>query len=298
MFAAFARSVRPEQWVKNLFVLAPLLFGRKLTDPGALVNGLLALLCFCLLAGALYILNDIVDAEADRRHPEKRRRPIASGALPVSLAAAGAAAFALAALLIAWRLGADFAAIALLYALVTVAYSFVLKHLVILDVMAIASGFVIRVMGGALAVDVEPSHWLIICAFVLSLFLGFSKRRQELLRTPETAVVQRRVLREYSIRMVEQINLVLMGTAFVCYMIYTVAPETVERFGTDMLLYGTVFVFYGMLRYLVITQNQQARENPGETLLADKPLLIAVFGWALYNALVIYWPLIAASGNR
>lgn len=295
MLAALVRSVRPAQWVKNFFVLAPLLFGRKLTDSDALLNGLLALVSFCLLSGALYILNDIVDAPADRQHPEKRRRPVASGALPVPVAAASAVVLTGVALLIGLRLGAGFTWVALLYAALTAAYSFALKHLVIVDVMTIAAGFVLRVMGGALAVDVEPSHWLIICAFVLSLFLGFSKRRQELLRTPETAVAQRRVLREYSIRMVEQINLVLMGTAFVCYMIYTVSPETVERFGTDLLLYGTVFVFYGMLRYLVITQNPEARENPSDTLLSDKPLLAAVFGWAVYNGAVIYWSSIAAT---
>ena len=292
MLAAFVRSLRPAQWVKNVFVLAPLLFGRKLVDSSALVNALLALMCFCLLSGAQYLLNDIVDAPADRNHPEKRRRPIASGALTVRVAGAGALVLFAAGFLIAFYVGLAFAGIAVLYSALALAYSFALKHLVIVDVMTIAGGFVARVAGGAIAVDVRPSHWLIICAFVLSLFLGFSKRRQELLRTPRTAVAQRRVLREYSPRMVEQINLVLMGTAFVCYTIYTVAPDTVERFGTDLLLYGTVFVFYGMLRYLVITQNEQAGENPGENVIRDKPLLISVIGWAIYNGAVIYWPAI------
>jgi 4-hydroxybenzoate polyprenyltransferase len=293
MAGLLLRSMRPRQWVKNLFVLAPLLFGRKLTEPEALVAGLLALLCFCLLAGALYIVNDLIDAPADRLHPEKRRRPIASGALPAPVALAGGALAAVLSGWIAVRLGPEFLTIAALYAALTVAYSAALKRLVILDVMAIASGFVLRVVGGAAAVRVESSHWLIICAFILALFLGFSKRRQELLRTPDTAARQRRVLGEYSVRMVEEINLVLMGTAVVCYMIYTVAPETVARFRTDKLLYGSVFVFYGLLRYLLILQRSNAHENPGDLLLGDKPLVISVIGWALYNAAVIYWDTLA-----
>jgi 4-hydroxybenzoate polyprenyltransferase len=288
MIVLLVRAMRPRQWVKNAFVLAPLVFGRRLTDPAAVADGLLAMAAFCLLAGALYIVNDWIDAPRDRLHPQKRRRPIASGALPVPTALAGAAAAALLALGISFRLGAEFLLVAGAYAGLTLLYSMFLKTVVIVDVMAIAAGFVLRVLGGAVAIGVEASHWLLICAFVLALFLGFAKRRQELLQANDGAPAQRQVLGEYSVGLLEQIKLVLMGTAVVCYMFYAVAPETVARFGTDKLLYGTVFVFYGLMRYLLLLGRPGAGENPGDVVFRDRPLTVAVAGWVLYNTAVIY----------
>jgi len=288
MIVLLVRAMRPRQWVKNAFVLAPLLFGRRLADPAAVADGLLAMAAFCLLAGALYIVNDWIDAPRDRLHPEKRRRPIASGALPVPAALAGAAAAVLLALGISFRLGAEFLLVAGAYAGLALLYSALLKTVVIVDVMAIAAGFVLRVLGGAVAIGVEASHWLLICAFVLALFLGFAKRRQELLQANDGAPAQRQVLGEYSVGLLEQIKLVLMGTAVVCYMFYAVAPETVARFGTDKLLYGTVFVFYGLMRYLLLLGRPGAGENPGDVVFRDRPLTVAVAGWVLYNTAVIY----------
>jgi len=288
MIVLLVRAMRPRQWVKNAFVLAPLVFGRRLTDPAAVADGLLAMAAFCLLAGASYIVNDWIDAPRDRLHPQKRRRPIASGALPVPTALAGAAAAALLALGISFRLGAEFLLVAGAYAGLTLLYSMFLKTVVIVDVMAIAAGFVLRVLGGAVAIGVEVSHWLLICAFVLALFLGFAKRRQELLQANDGAPAQRQVLGEYSVGLLEQIKLVLMGTAVVCYMFYAVAPETVARFGTDKLLYGTVFVFYGLMRYLLLLGRPGAGENPGDVVFRDRPLTVAVAGWVLYNTAVIY----------
>jgi 4-hydroxybenzoate polyprenyltransferase len=283
------RAMRPRQWIKNGFVLAPLLFGRRLTDPHAVWDGVLAVAAFSLLAGALYVVNDVLDAPCDRLHPEKRRRPIAAGLLSPSAALAGAAASILLALGISVRLGTGFLLVAGAYSGLTLLYSTLLKSVVIVDVMAIAAGFVLRVVGGAAAVRVEASHWLLICTFVLALFLGFTKRRQELVQAAGAAASQRPVLGEYSIGLLDQVNLVLMGTAVVCYMLYAVAPETVARFGTDKLLYGTVFVFYGLMRYLLLLGRPGARENPGEMLLKDRALTAAVAGWVLYNATVIYW---------
>ncbi len=285
------RSLRPRQWIKNLFVLAPLLFGGKLGRPEAVLAALAAAASFCLLAGALYIVNDIIDAPADRLHPEKRRRPLASGDLSPAPALTAAAVALSAAGWLAASLGRQFLLVAVGYAALSRAYSLVLKRLVIVDVMAIGAGFVLRVAGGAAAVQVRSSHWLIICTFVLALFLGFSKRRQELLRS-SGSWGQRGVLGQYSVRMLEQINLVLAGTAMVCYMIYAVAPETVARFGTDKLLYGSAFVFYGLMRYLLLLDRFDAGEQPEEVLLGDRPLLAAVIGWAIYNAAIIYWPAI------
>lgn len=281
--------MRPRQWVKNLFVLAPLLFGRRLTDPDAVLDGLMATAAFCLLAGALYIVNDLLDAPRDRLHPDKRLRPIPAGILPPRTALAGSAIAILLASLISLRLGAGFMLVAGAYAGLTLLYSTILKTVVIVDVMTIAAGFVVRVVGGAVAVRVEASHWLLICTFVLALFLGFAKRRQELVQASGVAVGQRQVLGEYSVEVLEQVNLVLMGTAVVCYMLYAIAPETVARFGTDKLLYGTVFVFYGLMRYLLLVGRPGAQENPGDVLFKDRPLVAAVVGWALYNTAVIYW---------
>ncbi|MCP5112612.1 MAG: UbiA prenyltransferase family protein, partial [bacterium] len=232
MLVAFLRSLRPTHWIKNLCVLAPLLFGRQLTEPEAIVSALLAVACFCLLSGALYVVNDIADASSDRNHPSKRYRPIASGELPAGAGLAGAALIAAAAFALASVISRDFLLIAAMYCGLTLAYSLALKRIVIVDVMVIAAGFVLRVMGGAAAVAVEPSHWLIACAYLLALYLGVSKRRLELLRAPDNAIEQRAVLGEYTGAFTGQINLVLLGATCVCYLLYAVAPEPVARFGT------------------------------------------------------------------
>jgi 4-hydroxybenzoate polyprenyltransferase len=292
------REMRPHQWVKNLFVLAPLLFGRKLTDPGALADALSAYACFCLMASALYIVNDIVDAAADRAHPEKRLRPIASGALPVTVAGLSCAALLATALWLAVGLGAKFLALAAIYLGSALGYSMVFKRVIVLDAIVIASGFVLRVAGGAAAVEVEPTHWLIACAFLLALYLAFAKRRQELLLLADSAIRHRRVLGRYTVGYLEQVNNILLGATLVAYMLYTVAPETVARFGTDRLIYGTLFVVYGLLRYMALIQDPSKGGNPSKLLMSDKPLLLAVTGWALYNALVIYRAPIVALWER
>jgi 4-hydroxybenzoate polyprenyltransferase len=281
-------AMRPHQWVKNLFIFAPLLFGRKLTDLNAAGAALASFAVFCLLSSALYIFNDWIDADEDRAHPEKRLRPISSGELPVSTALSFSAVLAASGLLAAWWIGSSFFAVAAAYFLLILAYCLSLKRLIVLDCIVIGSGFVLRVIGGAVAVNVVPTHWLVACAFLLALFLAFSKRRQELLKLSKTAVEHRKVLAQYSVTYLEQVNIVLIGAAIVSYALYTVAPETVERFGTDALIYGTVFVIYGMLRYLALINHPEKGGNPSKMLLKDRPLLITVAAWALYNAIVIY----------
>lgn len=288
MLGDIVRSLRPRQWVKNLFVLSPLLFGGRLLDVEAVTAAAVATVCFCLLSGAFYIVNDVIDAPLDRWHPKKRFRPVAAGTLSVPAALVGAAVAGSGALALCAVLGLDFALVVAMYAGLSLAYSLALKRVVILDVMVIAAGFVLRVLGGAVAVEVAPSHWLISCAFLLALYLGFSKRRQELARSPDTAASQRGVLAVYTIPMVEQFNVVLLAVTLVSYLLYTVSPETVERFGTQALLYGGVFVLYGLLRYLFLTQNPDKGESPGELLFQDVPLLACVLGWAFYNAAIIY----------
>ncbi len=281
-------SMRLHQWVKNLFVLAPLLFGQKLADLPAVGSALVALCVFCLLSSSLYIFNDWIDSDEDRAHPEKSKRPISSGDLSEPLALSFSAALAAVGLLVSWSLGSFFTAIAGAYAVLVFAYCISFKRYIVLDCIVIASGFVLRVVGGAAAISVIPTHWLIVCTFLLALFLAFSKRRQELLALSGKAVGHRKVLGQYSVKYLEQVNVILIGAAIVSYALYTVAPETVSRFGTDALIYGTVFVIYGMLRYLALIDDPANGGNPSKMLLKDRPLQFAVAAWALYNAIIIY----------
>ena len=281
-------TMRPHQWVKNLFIFAPLLFGKKLTDANAVWYSLLAFGVFCFLASGLYIFNDWLDAEDDRAHPVKRYRPISSGMLPVPIALLGFGVLVIVALWIASLIGAKFFLVALLYFIITLLYCLILKKLIVLDGMTISAGFVLRVVGGAIAVGVAASHWLIVCAFLLALFLAFSKRRQELLTLSENAGRHRGVLNEYSVSYLGQVNNILIGAAIVCYALYTVAPETIEKFATENLIYGTVFVIYGMFRYMALTEIPENGGNPSKMLLKDWPLLLTVVGWSIYNFIVIY----------
>lgn len=281
-------SMRPHQWVKNLFVFAPLLFGRKLTDISALGFAIGAFCVFCLLSSALYIINDCIDADDDRAHPEKLNRPISSGELSVSSALLFAAALLAIVFFLSALIGTGFFAIAAAYFVLILAYGLFLKRLIVLDCIVIASGFVLRVIAGAVAINVVPTHWLIVCAFLLALFLAFSKRRQELLTLSKGAVSHRKVLGQYSVAYLEQVNGILIAASLVSYALYTVAAETIERFGTDALIYGTVFVIYGMLRYLALINHPQNGGNPSKMLLKDRPLLMTVAAWSLYNAIVIY----------
>ena len=269
-------------------MFAPLLFGMKLGQPGSIFRALAGTVCFCLLSSGLYLVNDIIDTEADRAHPEKRLRPIPSGALSVRVALMVTFLLLAVALGIAYALEIRFLLLAIGYCVVILGYCLAFKQAIVLDAMLIATGFVLRVVGGAIAVDVYPTHWLIVCAFLLALFLAFSKRRQELLMLCGEAAQHRRVLGQYTISFLDRANTILLGATIVCYALYTVSPETIHRFGTDKLIYGSAFVIYGLLRYLALLQDEKSGGNPSAMLVKDKPLFIAVTGWAIYNGLVIY----------
>lgn len=281
-------AMRPYQWVKNLFVFAPLVFGRRLTDWEAVARCAGAVAIFSLLSGAIYLANDVADAERDRLHPTKRFRPVASGALPARVALGAAFLLAMGALAGALSLDPWLLAVVLAYGILMAGYSAGLKRILVLDAMVIAAGFVLRVVGGAVAAGVEASHWLIVCAFLLALYLAFAKRRQELLLLAGNASQHRSVLAGYSAAYLDQVTTILLGCAIVSYALYTVAPETIARFGTDRLIYGTAFVIYGLLRYLALVQQGRGGEDPSRAVLTDKPLIAAVVGWALFNAVVIY----------
>ena len=281
-------TLRPHQWTKNLFVLAPLLFGQKIGDTHAVSNALIGFVAFCLLSSTVYIFNDWWDADEDRLHPEKRNRPISSGALSPGLALLTAALLVGSSIALGLLISQLFVVICVLYAILMAAYCIWVKRAIVLDAMTIAGGFVLRVLAGAVAVGVSATHWLIACTFLLALFLAFSKRRQEILELQDDAAGHREVLSLYSVTYLDSVINVVVGAAIVCYALYAVAPETVARFGTDALVYGTAFVLYGMLRYLALIRDSSKGGNPAKLLLSDMPLALAIVGWAVYNAGVIY----------
>lgn len=284
---ALLASLRPQQWTKNLFVLAALAFSKHLFDVDAVVRAALAFGVFCALSGATYLLNDLVDLERDRLHPLKRRRPLASGALPLPLGRAVAAVLALCGLAAAVALGRPFALAAVLYLALNVAYSFVLKHAVILDVLSIALGFVIRAIAGALAIAVAFSDWLVVCTLLVALFLALAKRRHELV-TLEDAAGHRRILAEYSPYLLDQMIAVVTASCLTAYAFYTLSPETVEKYRTDRLAWTIPFVIYGIFRYLYLVHRRDQGGSPTDALLADRPLLAAVALWAVAVVAIVY----------
>jgi 4-hydroxybenzoate polyprenyltransferase len=281
-------SLRPAQWAKNLFVLAPLVFGGRLADASAAGRALLALAAFCLAASAVYLLNDVRDREEDRRHPLKRSRPIAAGELAVPVAVASLAALAAGAGAAALALGAGFALVLAVYVALNVSYTLWLKHVVILDVMSISLGFVLRVEGGARAAGVEVSRWLLLCTIFLALFLAFSKRRHEITLLAAAAVEQRRVLDHYSTAFLDQMINVVTASAVVAYALYAVAPETVAKFGSQDLVLTIPLVLYGIFRYLYLLYQRPGERNPTETILSDPPFLINLVLWGLAVVWIVY----------
>jgi 4-hydroxybenzoate polyprenyltransferase len=281
-------SLRPEQWTKNLIVFAGLIFGLELFDRAAVARSAVAFAVFCALSGVVYVINDIMDREADRRHPLKARRPIASGALAPSVAGGVAAVLAVAALSTAFALGPRFGAVALAYVLLQSAYSGPLKHVVILDVLAIAIGFVLRAAAGAVAIDVPISHWLLVVTILLALFLALSKRRHELVLLASNATEHRPILGEYSPYLLDQMISVVTASTLVAYIFYCISPETVQKFGTDMLGLTIPFPLYGIFRYLYLVHRREGGGSPSQMLLNDRPLLVCVALWVLAVVVIVY----------
>jgi len=280
-------SLRPHQWLKNLVVLAALVFSKHLFDIPALAQASLAFAVFCALAGAVYLVNDLADLERDRLHPAKRLRPLASGELRPQVARAAAAGLFVFALLASATLGAGFLLCALAYPALGIAYSLALKHVVIVDVLAVALGFVLRAVAGAVAIGVHFSPWLLVCTLLLALFLALAKRRHELV-TLEDAAAHRQILAEYSPYLLDQMIAVVTASCLTAYAFYTLAPETVEKYRTERLALTIPFVIYGIFRYLYLVHQRDQGGSPGDVLLTDRPLLAAVALWAAVMVLIVY----------
>lgn len=290
MLQGLIQSLRPQQWTKNLFVLAALPFGLKLFDTAAVALALAAFVVFCALSGVVYLVNDLYDREADRLHPVKRMRPIAAGVLAPGTAAMAAALIAAGALGAALAIGPRFAAAAAAYLTLFYLYTRWLKHLVIVDVLSIAIGFVLRTYAGAVAIHVPVGDWLLVCTVLLALFLGLSKRRHEITLLASSAADHRRILDEYNPYLLDQMIGVVTASTLMAYIIYCTSADTVERFGTHNLVLTIPFPIYGILRYLCLVHRRDGGGNPSELLITDRPLLICVGLWGLVTALVIYRP--------
>jgi 4-hydroxybenzoate polyprenyltransferase len=283
-------SLRPAQWTKNLLVFAGLLFGRRLFDFPSDVDAVSAFAVFCALSGAVYLVNDVADRDSDRQHPLKAQRPIASGALPVPVALGVALALAAIALVAAYAIGPAFAIVAATYLALQITYSFALKHVVIIDVLTIAIGFVLRAVGGAVAVQVEIGHWLLVCTILLALFIALAKRRHEIVLLADGAVSHRPSLGEYTPYLLDQMIGVVTASTLVSYVFYTISPETQAKFGTTWLGLTIPFPLYGIFRYLYLVHQRDGGGSPADMLLTDRPLLACVALWALTVALIIYRP--------
>jgi len=286
--AALAEAIRPRQWTKNVFVFAGLVFGGRLFDGASVLRELGAFAVFCAAASAVYLANDAADREQDAQHPEKSARPIASGRLPVAAALAVSAVLAAAALLASAALSRGLFWIVLAYLLMSFAYSAGLKRVFLVDVLIVAFGFVLRAAAGAAALEVEISPWLLCCSFLLALFLALGKRRAELALLGEVAAGHRAALQQYTIPMVDRWLTALVGATIVSYALYTQSPRTVEHFGTTNLLFTLPFVVYALFRYQQLVTRDGSGGDPGLLLARHPGLLVALVGWAVTAAVVIY----------
>jgi len=290
MSADWLRLFRPAHWIKNLFVLGPLLFSGRAFDPQALTNALEAFIAFCLVSSGVYAINDVMDRDADRVHPIKRQRPIAAGRIAPRGAILAGLVLMVAGLAVASVVNRAVVLFIALYVAINILYMWRLKGIVVLDVFAIASFFVIRLLTGAAAVEVEPSVWLLLCGGLLALYLGFTKRQHELVLLGDESAGHRGVLSQYTPAFLDQMSTVLLSVTVVSYIMYTLESATANAVGTNLLSYSTAFVLYGVFRYLFLV-HQREGGSPTQTLLNDRQLLLVAAGWLVYCGLVIYRPL-------
>ena len=288
MVIGVLESLRPRQWVKNLFVFGGLLFGQQLFYPPAVWAALAAFVVFCGLSGAIYLLNDVADRDKDRLHPDKRMRPISSGRLSVRVALIAAAVLIVSGLAAAVWVSRPFALVALAYVVLLSAYSAWLKHVVIVDVLVVAIGFVLRAAAGALAIGVAISGWLLICTILLALFLALGKRRHEVLTLEESAARHRPILAEYSAGLLDQMIAVVTASTVTAYALYTMSPETVAKFHTSLLPATLPFVLYGVFRYLYLLYHRQLGGNPSDMVVRDRALVLNTLLWLIVVLLIIY----------
>ncbi len=285
--AAWLRALRPEQWVKNGVVFAPLVFAMRLLDPLAVLHSLAAFVAFCAVSSAVYLINDVSDLEHDRLHPRKKSRPLAAGEISPRVALVVAAVLGTAATLAPLALAPGVSGAIGAYLALNVLYSFGLKLLPLVDVIAIALGFVLRTLAGAEAIDVELSSWLEICTFMVMLFLALGKRRADL-ALHEAAGARRGPVPGWSVALLDQMLTVVVAATIMSYCLYTLSPEVRVRLGVERLEVTVPFVVYGLLRYLWLVRESDVAADPTRAVLHDRPILITAAAWALVVLLALY----------
>lgn len=283
-FKAYIKLLRPKQWIKNFFVFAALLFSRNIDKPSYIITAAAAFTAFCITSSAVYIFNDLLDIEKDRKHPRKKNRPLASGALRKGEAVTFLLLLIPIAVYVAFSINFSFGLTVVLYFVNNILYTLYIKHMVILDVMSIALGFILRVVGGAVAIGVEISPWLLLCTLLLALFLGFSKRRNELVVLQEDAQNHRAILEHYSLDFIDNMLSIVTASTVISYSMYTFFANE-DKFSMITILY----VLYGIFRYQYIIYNKNMGESPEEVVLTDKPLLINIILWIITSIIILYW---------
>lgn len=280
------RLLRVDHWLKNGFTFAGVLFSGRFLDPSSIMAAASAFALFSAAGSAVYIQNDITDLDSDRRHPTKRNRPIAAGVVPLPVARVVQVALLAVSLGLALRLDPRIFELIAAYVVLNVSYSLWLKHVVIVDVMVIAVGFVLRVVAGCVVIDIAPSQWIVLCAFMLALYLGFGKRRQELVLMQDRADYRRPVLDDYGLRFLDQLMVIVSAVTIVCYILFTMWPDTIARHGTANLVYTVPFVMYGMFRFDWLVHHRKGGD-PTRALLTDPHLIATVVLWALVAGMIL-----------
>lgn len=278
------KLMRPKQWVKNLFVIGPLIFSVSFLEPKKIEYSLIAFILFCLISSTVYIMNDIVDVEKDRIHPKKRNRPIASGAIKVPAAVVSLLVLLAISLIGSYLINFELFIVIILYFINNILYSFKIKHIVIVDVISIAIGFILRVIAGGIAIDVNLSGWILLCTFFISLFLGFEKRKNELLKLQGNANEHRKILDDYSEELLNQISNICVPCTLVSYAMYTFIGHP-----NPYMMLTNLFVVYGLFRYKYLVIKKGEGGSPTEALLTDKALIINIILWAVASMVILVW---------
>ncbi len=279
--------IRISNWIKNTFIFVPLVFSKTLMIADNFILAIFAFFAFSAASSIIYIFNDICDIESDKNHPQKRNRPLAAGRISLRKAYSVIAVFFIILLIVVQSLPSDFSIIIFLFLLLNFLYSIKLKNIVLLDIFSIAGGFILRVIGGAIAISVLISDWLILTTLFLSLFLAVMKRRSELNISTENRET-RKVLLYYSNNFIDQISTITAGGVIICYALYTVSSHTVEYFGSDFLIYTTLFVIYGIFRYMFLVLYRNKGEDPTKEIFMDVPMLINLVLYTLSIFFIVY----------
>lgn len=280
--------MRPKQWIKNVVIFAALLFSQNLFNPGMAFLSFIAFLIFSLLSGGVYLFNDLIDIDEDIRHPQKSKRPLAAGLLSPSIVKIAALSTISMSIIGSFLINANFSIIITSYFLIQLAYSLFLKHVVIIDVFSIAAGFFLRVIAGGVVISVPLSSWILVCTFFISLFLALCKRRHEIIILEENAFDHRKVLEDYSIKLLDQMIGVVTSSSLIAYTLYTLSEETINKFNTPNLIYTIPFVLYGIYRYLYLVYRKEEGGQPEIIFFTDRPMLLNIFLYGLAVVVILY----------